>query len=272
MNTFTLANGTEIPQLGLGIYLAGQGQATEQAVLWALDAGYRHIDTASVYGNEKEVGRALQITDVPREDIFITGKVWNNQIRDGLTYESVARTLENLRTDYLDLCLLHWPVEGTREAWLALEYLYSKGLVRAIGVSNFHQHHIEEMKEYASVLPMVDQIESHPLLSNQELIDWCQANNIQVGAWSPLGGPQVPLLRHPALLSLAEKYGRSPAQIVLRWDIQRGIFVIPKSAHQNRIIENSLIFDFALTDADMELISSLNRNYRVGPDPDNFSF
>jgi diketogulonate reductase-like aldo/keto reductase len=272
MNKITLNNGVEVPQLGLGVFLAGKGAGTEQAVLWALDAGYRHIDTAAVYGNEQEVGRALAETDVPRSEIFIAGKVWNSQIRAGVTRQAFEQTLRNLGTDYLDLYLLHWPVEGTPEAWKTLEQLYTEGRVRAIGVSNFQRHHIEDMRRYAAVMPMYEQIESHPLMNNRQLIDWCKANGMGVGAWSPLGGPQVPLLQHPTLIALGEKYGRSPAQIVLRWDVQRGIAVIPKSSKRQRIIENSRIFDFELAPEDMELIDSLNMNYRVGPDPDNFNF
>lgn len=272
MNDLVLKNGVRMPQLGLGVFQAGRGRATENAVIYALQAGYRSIDTASVYGNEEEVGAGIERAGVPREQIFLTGKVWNEQIRSGLVRESFENTLYNLGTDYLDLFLLHWPVEGTRQAWAVLEQLYQEGRVRAIGVSNFQRHHIEAMREYAKVMPMVNQIESHPLMNNQKLIDWCSANGIAAEAWSPLGGPAVPLLQHPDLLRLAERYHRSPAQIVLRWDIQRGIAVIPKSSHQSRIIENSRIFDFSLTFEDMELIQSLNMNYRVGPDPDHFNF
>lgn len=272
MNNLTLHNGVQMPQLGLGVFQTGSGIRTEMAVRYALEAGYRSFDTASVYGNEREVGTAIKSSGLPRKEIFITGKVWNDQIRNGQTMESVENTLWNLDTDYIDLMLLHWPVEGTREAWQALERLYDSGVVRAIGVSNFQQHHIEAMREYAHIMPMFNQIESHPIMNNQKLIDWCHANGIAVGAWSPLGGPNVPLLQHPILLQLAEKYHKTPAQIVLRWDIQRGIAVIPKSSHQERIIENGRIFDFNLEFKDMELIQSLNMNYRVGPDPDNFNF
>ncbi|MCH4157446.1 MAG: aldo/keto reductase [Acidaminococcaceae bacterium] len=211
-----LRNGVQVPQLGLGVFLAGQGIQTEQAVLWALEAGYRHIDTAAVYGNEKEVGLALNASGVPRREIFLTGKIWNEHIRKRLTRAAFFQTLENLQTEYLDLCLLHWPVAGTRAAWETLEELYAEGRIRAIGVSNF--------------------------------------------------------LQHPALNLLAQKYQRSPAQIVLRWDIQRGLVVIPKSSHQNRIAENIKLFDFALSPEDMQLLQSLNLNLRVGPDPDNFNF
>ena len=272
MNTISLQNGVTMPQLGLGVFMAGRGSATEQGVLWALEDGYRQIDTAAVYGNEREVGRALDRSGLPREQLFLTGKAWNDQIRAGLTREALEQTLENLGTSYLDLYLLHWPVKGTPEAWRTLEAMYAEGKVRAIGVSNFQRHHLEDMARYARVMPQFNQIESHPLGNNQALIDWCRSSGIAVGAWSPLGGPQVPLLQHPALLALAAKYHRGPAQIVLRWDIQRGVAVIPKSSHRDRIAENSRIFDFALTDADMALIQALDVGLRVGPDPDHFHF
>lgn len=267
-----LRNGVAMPQLGFGVFLAGSGEGTEQAVRWALEAGYRHIDTAEVYGNEAEVGRAVAVSGLPREELFLTGKVWNSHIRAGVVREAFFRTLDNLGTDYLDLYLLHWPVEGTPEAWNILEELYAGGRIRAIGVSNFQQHHIEAMLRYAHIPPMVNQIESHPLMNNQTLIDWCQREGIAVGAWSPLGGPRFPLLSHPVLGMLAEKYGRTPAQIVLRWDIQRGVMPVPKSSHRERIIMNARIFDFSLLPEDMDRIQSLNLNARVGPDPDHCDF
>lgn len=272
MNELTLANGVKMPQLGLGVFQAEEGSQTENAVTWALQAGYRLIDTAELYGNEEDVGRAVAKSGIPREQIFITDKVWNTNIRAGLTREAFYRSLQRLHTDYIDLYLLHWPTEGREEAWKALEVLYKTGLVRAIGVSNFQEHHLEEMKAYADVMPMFNQIESHPAFNNQELIAYCQDNDIAVGAWSPLGGPRVRLMEHPALIELAQKYGKTPVQIVLRWDMQRGISATPKSVHKERIISNSGIFDFLLSDEDMQLIWSLDMGFRVGPDPDNFNF
>jgi diketogulonate reductase-like aldo/keto reductase len=275
MNTQTelvLSNGVKMPQLGLGVYGAKNGTETEQAVLWALEAGYRHLDTAAVYGNEASVGSAIRKSGLPRSDIFITGKIWNSSIRAGETEQAFYQTLENLDTDYLDLCLLHWPVDGKERAWETLLQLYSKKLIRAIGVSNFHIHHLNDLAAATGILPLFDQIESHPLMNNQRLVNDCRKAGITVGAWSPLGGPNIPLLQHPVLRSLAEKYGRTPAQIVLRWDIQRGVAVIPKSVHKERIVSNSMIFDFALSDKDMHLIQTLDAGLRVGPDPDNFNF
>ena len=268
----TLSDKVRMPQLGLGVYGARDGEETERAVLWALEAGYRQLDTAAVYGNEQSVGSAIRKSGLPRGDVFITGKIWNSHIRAGQTLPAFYRTLENLGTDYLDLCLLHWPVEGKEAAWETLAQLYEQGLVRAIGVSNFHVGHLNELIRATGVKPMLDQVESHPLMNNQELIDACRRAGIAVGVWSPLGGPRVPLLEHPALRAMAGEYGRTPAQIVLRWDIQRGVAVVPKSVHRERIVSNAQIFDFALTEEDMARIQALNMDMRVGPDPDNFDF
>lgn len=272
MQAIELENGMPIPQLGLGVYQAGFHGATEQAVTWALEAGYRHIDTASAYGNEDEVGRAIAASDVAREDVFITAKVWNDDIRNHTVEEAFERTLDQLQTDYIDLYLLHWPTEGRTAAWHVLEKLYQQGRALAIGVSNFHQHHLEDLDAYANINPMLNQIESHPANSNQALIDYCQDRGITVSAWSPLGGPRVNLLNHPVLTDLATRYGKTPAQIVLRWHMQRGVVAIPKSSHKERIVRNARIFDFALSAADMQLISSLDQGFRVGPDPDDFNF
>jgi diketogulonate reductase-like aldo/keto reductase len=268
----TLSNGVKMPQLGLGVYGAEDGAQTEHAVLSALEAGYRHFDTAAVYGNERGVGSALEKSGIARSDVFLTGKIWNSHIRAGQTLSAFYQTLENLGTDYLDLCLLHWPVEGKEEAWQTLTQLYGRGRIRAIGVSNFHVHHLNDLVRATGVKPMLDQVESHPLMNNQKLIDACQNAGIAVGVWSPLGGPRVPLLEHPALRALAEKYGRTPAQIVLRWDIQRGVAVIPKSVHRDRIVSNAQIFDFALTEEDTTQIQALDMGLRVGPDPEHFNF
>jgi diketogulonate reductase-like aldo/keto reductase len=268
----TLSNGVHIPQLGLGVYGAKEGNQTEQAVLWALEAGYRHIDTAAAYGNEYSVGSALRKSGINRDEVFITGKIWNSHIRAKQTLPAFYQILDNLGTDYLDLCLLHWPVEGKEEAWSTLIQLYQQKLVRAIGVSNFHVHHLNDIIQATGVKPMLDQIESHPMMNNQMLIDTLNNNDIVAGVWSPLGGPKLPLLSHPVLKMLADKYERTPAQIVLRWDIQRKVVVIPKSVHQERIINNSQIFDFELSDKDMAMMQSLDAGVRVGPDPDNFDF
>lgn len=272
MNKIILQNGLQVPQLGLGVFQADRGTETEKAVSWALAAGYRHIDTAAVYGNERSVGNAIKKSGLPRDSIFITTKVWNSDIRNGTVDIAFARSLRALQSDYIDLYLLHWPVEGKEKAWKVLENLYDLGLIKAIGVSNFQPHQLEEIRRIARIQPMVNQIESHPLMNNQDLIDYCHQAGIAVGAWSPLGGPRINLLSHPVLQMLAKKYERTEAQIVLRWHIQRGLIVIPKSVHQERIISNSQIFDFTLQDEDMEAIQSINMDLRIGPDPDNFDF
>ena len=272
MQTIQLRQGVEIPQLGLGVFQTQDGQQTKDAVLWAIEAGYRHIDTAKAYGNERSVGDALRMSGIPREEIFLTTKLWNDDIRAGRTEAAFAESLEALQTDYVDLYLIHWPVAGFEQAWAAMEKLHQQGKIRAIGVSNFHKSHLEKLEETARIQPYVNQIESHPYLNNQGLIDYCRARGIAVEVWSPLGGTNGTLLADETIGSLAKKYGRTPAQIVLRWGIQRDVVVIPKYVHKERIASNLDVFDFALTDADMEQLGCLDRGQRVGPDPDNFDF
>jgi diketogulonate reductase-like aldo/keto reductase len=272
MNKVVLENGVQVPQLGLGVFQAEEGKETESAVMWALQAGYRHIDTAALYGNERSVGNAVKESGIPREHIFLTSKVWNSDIRNQRVLQSFNHTLKSFQSDYIDLYLLHWPVVGKEYAWKLLERLYEEGKVRAIGVSNFQPHHLEEIMRIAHIKPMVNQIESHPLMNNQAVIDYCHQAGIAVGAWSPLGGPRINLLQHPLLQELAIKYGKTEAQIVLRWHIQRGLIVVPKSVHKERIESNSKIFDFTIEDEDMTLLQSMDMGFRVGPDPDHFDF
>ena len=272
MNYVQLNNGVKIPQLGLGVFQTPEGDQTRNAVKWALEAGYRHIDAAKIYGNEKSVGLGMRESGVARSDIFLTTKLWNEDIRRGRAKAAFEESLEALGTDYIDLYLIHWPADGYEQAWADMEELNAGGRIRAIGVSNFHRHHLERLEKSAKVLPAVDQIESHPYLNNQELIDFCHGKGMAVEVWSPLGGTGGNLMEDAALRELAAKYGKTPAQIILRWDIQRNVIVIPKSTHQERIISNQEIFDFELPEEDMALINSLNRNQRVGSDPDNFNF
>ena len=272
MNAVKLANGVEMPGLGLGVFLAGDGGATENAVAWALEAGYRLIDTAAVYGNESEVGAGIRRSGVPREEVFVTTKIWNADIRAGRTREAAQESLARLGLDYVDLLLLHWPVEGKEEAWGVLEDLYESGVTRAIGVSNFHLHHLDDLLASSRVNPMFDQIESHPVMTNQALVDELHARGIAVGAWSPLGGPRVNLLGHPTLVAIARKHGRTVPQVILRWDVQRQVIAVPKSSKRERIISNLAVDDFELDDRDMALVGSLDRGLRVGPDPENFDF
>ena len=272
INNITLNNALNIPQLGLGVFQAPNGEGTINAVKWALEAGYRHIDAAKDYGNEKSVGVGIRESGIARSEIFLTTKLWNEDIRKGCTKAAFEKSLDDLQTDYIDLYLIHWPANGYEQAWREMESLYEAGKIRAIGVSNFQQHHLERLMNIARIVPAVNQIESHPYFNNQEMINYCQTRGITVEVWSPLGGTGGNLLRDEILEDLAKKYKKTPAQIVLRWNIQRGVVVIPKSVHKDRIISNMKIFDFKLEHSDMQLINKLNRNQRIGPDPDNFNF
>jgi len=268
-----LNNGVEMPLLGLGVYLSEEGSETENAVVWALEAGYRHIDTAAVYGNEKSVGTGIKKSGVPREDVFITTKLWNGDMRRGRVREAFEESLRRLGTDFIDLYLLHWPVPGRfADSYLKIARLYEEGRIRAIGVSNFNEHHIDELLRETDIVPAVNQIECHPYLTQNPLIGYCREKGIAAEAWSPLGGSGARLLRDPLIEKLAQKYGRTPAQVILRFDIQKNIIVIPKSVRRERIISNSRIFDFELCAEDCAAIEGLNKNRRFGPDPDNFGF
>ena len=266
-----LHNGVPMPWLGLGVLYMDEGGTVETAVGWALEAGYRHIDTASIYGNEAGVGRAIQQSDVPREKIFITTKVWNSDQGYDATLRAFDASLERLGTDYVDLYLVHWPVADLyRETWRALETIYDTGRARAIGVSNFLVHHLEDLLETARIVPMVDQVEFHPYLQLPDLQAFCRSHHIQMEAWRPIMKGKV--MQIPELIELGEKYGKNPVQITLRWMIQRGVVAIPKSQRKERIISNADIFDFEIEDEDMALIDSLDRGERMGQDPDNFHF
>lgn len=269
-DTIMLNNGLAMPGLGLGVFKVGDGSPVSAAVKSALRAGYRAIDTAAVYGNEEGVGIGLREGGVPREDVFVTSKVWNADQGYDATLKAFDASLGRLGLSYLDLYLIHWPVAGKYvETWQALTELYHEGRVRAIGVSNFHIHHLKDILDTSDVVPAVDQIELHPLLNQKEIRDFCQMNNIVVEAWSPLMKGNLDL---PVLEQLAKAYGKTPAQIVLRWHIQHGVVIIPKSVHDHRIRENAHIFDFSLSSADMDAIDALHEGRRFGPDPDNFDF
>ena len=271
--TLTMNNGVQIPQLGLGVFQTPDGKATSQAVTWALQAGYRHIDTAMIYGNEESVGQGIRDSGLKRRDVFLTTKLWNDDIRSGRAKEAFEESLDRLGTDYVDLYLIHWPAQGWQQAWQDMEELYRQRRVRAIGVCNFQQHHLEELHSISSTKPAVNQIESSPQFVNQELIDYCHGElRIDVEAYSPLGGTGGSVLSDPRLESISRKVGRSPAQVVLRWHIQRGLIVIPKSTHQERIEQNAQVFDFTLDEDDMNAISAMDSGIRAGADPDNFDF
>ncbi len=266
-----LNNGVRMPWFGLGVFQANEGEEVKQSVLSAIKAGYRSIDTAAAYDNELGVGEAVRQSGVPREQLFITTKLANPD----QGYESALKAFEvschKLGLDYIDLYLIHWPVAGKYpESWRAMEKLYGEGRIRAIGVSNFQIHHLRHLMEGSAIVPAVNQVELHPRLSQRELRQFCGEHGIRVEAWSPLMKGQ--LLDNEILVQLAAKYGKTPSQIILRWDVQSGIVTIPKSVKEARIRENSDIFDFELTDEDMSAIDRLNQNHRIGPDPDNFDF
>jgi diketogulonate reductase-like aldo/keto reductase len=266
-----LNNGLQMPWLGFGVWRIDDGQDTEHAVRSALEIGYRSIDTAAIYGNERSVGKAIRESGIPREDIFLTTKVWNDDQREKRTLAAFEESLKVLETDYVDLYLIHWPVEGCyQETWQVMEEIYQDGRAKAIGVSNFLEHHLETLLRDSHTVPSVNQVEFHPLLVQPELLRFCQSHKIQVEAWSPLMQGQI--LTEPAIQKLAEKHQKTPAQIVLRWDLQHGVVTIPKSVHANRIAENSQIFDFELSQADMHLLDGLDEGKRVGPDPYTFDF
>ena len=269
--TFELNNGVQMPYLGLGVYQAEEGGEVERAIQWALEAGYRHIDTARAYGNEAGVGKALRESGVDRDEVFVTSKVWNTDQGYEATLKAFDSTMDDLGLDYLDLYLVHWPVAGKyKETWRALEHLYESGRVRAIGVSNFLQHHLEDLLADATVTPAVDQLEFHPYLVQQPLQDYCKEKGIQYEAWSPL--MQGEIFKLPEMEAMAASYGKSIAQVVLRWDLQKGVVTIPKSSKKERIRANADLFDFELSAEDVAKLDAMDRGKRFGPDPDNFDF
>jgi len=266
-----LNNGVEMPWLGLGVFRSEEGAEVENAVKTALGNGYRSIDTAAIYQNERGVGNAIRESGVKREEIFLTSKVWNNRQGYESTLAAFDESLEKLQTDYLDLYLIHWP-KGKRsvESWKALEELYEKGKIRAIGVSNFLVHHLEDFLPECKVIPAVNQVEFHPELVQPELLEYCKKKGIQPEAWSPIMKGKVNDI--PVMQEIAVKYGKTPVQVVLRWDIQKGVVTIPKSVHAERIISNTKIFDFELSDEDMAKIDGLDENKRIGFHPDKIPF
>ena len=273
MDSFrTLNSGVTMPTIGFGTYLIEEGQAAYNAVSTALRAGYRHIDTAAAYGNELSVGRAVRDSGIPRQDIFITTKLWNADVRKGNTEAAFAKSLELLGGEYIDLYLIHWPAEGFADAWPVMEALNRRGVAKAIGVSNFQPHHIDAILKRAEVVPAVNQIECHPYLTQQELRDYCAKHRILCESWSPLGGKGGRMLEDQTIKTVADKHHKTLAQIILRWNVQLGLSVNPKSEHPERIRENLDVFNFTLSEDDMRVISGLDKGKRFGPDPDNFDF
>ncbi len=257
-----LNSGSKIPVLGLGTWEL-TGKNAEQSVLWALEAGYRHIDTASIYGNEKEVGSAIKKSKVPREEIFVTTKLWNSDHKN--PEKALESSLQRLGMNYVDLYLIHWPAKQRNETWKKLEQFLKDGKCRSIGVSNFTIKHLTELMKTAKIMPAVNQVEFSPFLYQKELLEFCRSKGICLEAYSPLTRGRK--LDDMDLIEIATKNKKSPAQIILRWALQKDIVIIPKSRSKERILENADIFDFRLSEEDMKVLDELNENYRVCWDP-----
>ena len=261
-----LNNGVEIPLLGLGVWQVPPGETTENAVLWALEAGYRHVDTAAIYKNEESLRNSIKKSGIQRKEIFVTTKLWNDDHSDPV--KALDTSLKKLGMDYVDLYLIHWPVEKVRiKTWKTLEELYKKGKCRTIGVSNFTIKHLEELLKNTEIVPTINQVEFNPYLYQKELLEYCRKKEIQLEAYSPLA--QGKRLEDPKLIEMADKYMKSPAQIMIRWALQHDLVVIPRSKNKERIIENSRVFDFSISEDDMERLDAFNKNYRFCWDPTN---
>lgn len=272
IKNITFSNGVTIPQLGLGVFKMKDEKELSEAIRVALEAGYRHFDTAMIYENEAIVGQALKESSIPREEIFLTSKVWNYDHGYEETKAAFQASLDRLGTDYLDLYLIHWASANYIETWKAMEELYKAGKIKAIGVSNFQIHHLEDLMSHTEIIPMINQIETHPAFPQDELRAFMAQHAIIHEAWGPLGQGKNDLLTQAVLLELAEQYGKTPAQIVLRWHIERGIVVIPKSVTPSRIRENRDIFDFSLSKEDMDKVATLNTGERYSGNPDDQEF
>ncbi|MFD1718916.1 aldo/keto reductase [Georgenia deserti] len=272
--TISLNDGNQIPQLGFGVFLVEPDEA-ERVVTDALEVGYRHIDTAAIYKNEEGVGRAIAASGIPRDELFVTTKLWNEDQGTESAHAAIDRSLERLGLDYVDLYLIHWP-SPTRgkyvESWKAMEQIKAAGKARSIGVSNFHQHHLDEVIEASDTVPAIDQIELHPKFAQTQLRSYGKDKGIAIEAWGPLGQGKYPLFELPEITSAAEAHGVTPAQVVIRWHLQHGIIVFPKTNSRERAQQNFDVFGFELTDAEMSAIDGLDDGTRVGADPDTATF
>jgi diketogulonate reductase-like aldo/keto reductase len=267
----TLHNGVRMPWLGLGTWQTPPGRTTEQAIAWALEAGYRHVDTAALYANEESVGQAIRDFGAARRGVFVTTKVWNDDVRKRTVRQALNASLRKLGMNDVDLFLLHWPVPGRFvEAWRAMEDLLEEGKARAIGVSNFLARHLEDLLQKARVVPAVNQVEWHPWLRQPRLMEFCRKAGIAFQAWSPLMQGRVTEV--PELAEIGGKHGKTAAQVTIRWGLQHHVVMIPKSVRRERIIENAAVFDFELSEEEMNRIDGLDRDQRLGPDPNDFDF
>ena len=265
-----LNNGIGMPVFGLGTYLSGSSQETQDIIAYALEIGYRHIDTASFYGNERDIGKAIKKSGIPREDIFITTKLWNSDHGFHRALRAFEESLKDLDLEYVDLYLIHWPIQNLRnESWRALEKLQVEGKCRAIGVSNYTINHLKDLLAISPVMPAVNQVEFSPFLYQKDLLEFCRSNNIQVESYSPL--TKGHMLDDARLSSIAQKYSKSTAQILIRWALQKEVIVIPKSSRKEKIEENADVFDFEISSEDMDRLDALHENKRVSWDPTTIS-
>ncbi|MDQ3076231.1 MAG: aldo/keto reductase [bacterium] len=271
-----LNNGVEMPVIGFGTYKIPEGEEVENAVKWAFNAGYRMIDTAKIYKNEEGVGRAIKQYGLLREEFFITTKVWNEDQGYENTLEAIDQSLKKLGLAYVDLYLVHWPtadpevnksINKREETWKAMEEIYKSGKAKAIGVSNYTMSHLREMEEYATIMPAVNQVEFNPFLYQEGLLNYCKKNNIVLEAYCPLA--RAKRLEEKHIVEIAKKYNKTPAEIFIRWSLQRGAVPIPKSVHKDRIKENIDVFDFELSEEDMKLLDRLDENMHLASDPTN---
>lgn len=263
--SYRLNQGTPIPCMGLGVFQVEPGVATRQAVRWALEAGYRLVDTAKLYGNEEDVGEAVRASGIPRSEVFVTTKLWHTDHGFEAAQAAFRASLGRLNLGYVDLYLIHWPTapspEARRDSWRALERIQTQGLCRAIGVSNYAVRHLEELREHSDVVPAVNQVEMHPFVFDPELLGYCARHRIRVEAYSPLTRGRQ--LGHPTFAEVAQAHGRSPAQVLIRWGLQHGLVELPRSVRQDRIRENASVFDFSLTPREMERLDGLRGGPRV---------
>jgi len=264
-----IAPDVAINRLGLGTYRADEGPDVEAEIRYGLSIGYRTIDTAALYGNEISVGRMIRESGLARDEVFVTTKLWNTDQGYDTALHAFEGSLERLGFDYVDLYLVHWPLpDKMADTWRAMEEIRESGRTRAIGVCNFLAHHLEALAESARVTPALNQVEHHPRLQQPELVEYCRAHGIIVQAWAPVMRGRVLLI--PELVQIAQAHNKTPAQVSIRWILQRGVTTIPKSIHEHRIAENADVYDFELTAAEMAIIESLDRGERIGPDPDRF--